>query len=302
MKNIWKPELTLLFIYMLASVACDSDNDIVDTTAPTIEVKDPAMGEYFDANDYAHFEATFVDDLELATYNIEIHDNFGGHSHGRIAATNDDPSLIKWSYKESFLIPEGLTLFQAELEDEIEIPANVMAGPYHFIVQAIDKAGNATSFQDDSAVELEIYINNDSQSQINITNLEDDELEIEAGLLFMVEGEVSDPTTGEYAGMHSINIYLGEGSHEDHDHNHGGRIAEVDLIDSYFEEAELQQFMVDENIILDKIFEHINFTLSQDELNELVDEEVDYLLLTITVADEQGNITVSNIDVHVHMD
>ena len=102
--------------------------------------------------------------------------------------------------------------------------------------------------------------------------------------------------------MHSINVYLGEGSHEDHDHSHGGRIAAEDLIDSYFEEAELQQFIVDGNIILDKVFQSIDFILSENELNDLIQEEVDYLLLTITVVDEQGNISVSNTDVHVHND
>ena len=301
MKNvIWNLAFSLLLIGFIGLMSCDSGNDVVDTTAPTIEVEEPVMGEYFEAAGHAHFDATFTDDIELATYNIEIHNNFDGHSHGRIAATSDDPDLLKWSYNQSFLIPEGLTVFQAELDDEIEIPANAMAGPYHFIVQAIDASGNSTSFQDDSAVEIEVYITNDSQPVVDITNLEDDELEIEVGELFIVEGTVTDPTMGDYAGMHAMEIVLGEDHHEDHDHDHGGRIAEDDLIDADYEEADLEQFMVDDAIILDMVFEDINFTLSQDQLDDLVAEEIDHLVLTITVHDEQGNITVSNTHVHVH--
>lgn len=279
---------------------CD-DLELIDTTAPTIEVKVPEQGFTIIAGDFLPFEAAFIDDFELATYNIEIHDNFGGHSHGRIARTYNDPSLSKWSFKESFLMPDGLTLFQAFFDEEVLIPSNALAGPYHFIVQAIDKAGNATNFQDDSAVELEVYISNDSQPIITITNMVDDELEIEVDVLFMVEGDVVDPTIGEYAGIHSLNIVLGEGNIE-HDHDHGGRVADEDLIDEYYEEQELQHFMVNDAIILEKIFEYINFSLSQTQLDELISEEVDHLLLQIKAFDEQGNIAISNTDVHVHVD
>lgn len=299
MKNLLAICLLIISTLLIFS-SCDEGEDIIDTTAPTIEVEEPVNGEYFIAGDYVHFEAKFTDDFELATYNMEIHDNFGGHAHGRIANAKSDPSLIKWVYKQSFLIPEGVTLFQAILEDEIDIPSNAMAGPYHFIVQAIDQAGNATSFQDDSAVELEVFITNDSQPIINITNLIEGELEIEVDELFVVEGTVTDPTTGEYAGMHSMEVVLGEGNHEGHDHSHG-RIAEDDLVDADYEEEELKQFMVDGAIILEKVFEDINFTLSQGQLNDLIEEEVDYLLLTIKVFDEQGNIAVSNTDVHLHL-
>ena len=117
----------------------------------------------------------------------------------------------------------------------------------------------------------------------------------------MVKGDITDPTTGDYAGMHSVEVILGEDSHGEHDHDHGGRIAEEDLIDELFEEEALAQFMVDDAIILDKIFETINFTLSQEQLDELLAEEIDHLLLTISVHDEQGNIAVSRTAVHIHM-
>ncbi len=299
-----KPYHVIFFLTVFFFSGCD-DLDLIDTTAPSIEVKNPEWGAYLTAGDYVHFESAFTDDFELATYNIVIHENFGGHAHGRKAAIGEDPSLLKWSYNQSFLIPEGLTLFQAVLEDQIEVPSGSMAGPYHFIVQAIDKVGNSTSFQDDSAVELEIYIKNDSQPVITITNLQNDELDIEQGVLFMVEGYISDPTVGDYAGIHSLTINLGEGIQENHEHDHGGRVSEEgheDLIDIFYEETDLARFMSDDLILLEKVFSELNFILSQDQLDELNREEIDHLLLSIKAYDKQGNIAISNTDVHVHME
>jgi hypothetical protein len=267
-------------------------------------MQEPEEGEYLMAGEYIHFEATFTDDLELGSYSIDIHDNFDGHGHGRIAGTSDDPSLIKWTSKNNYTIPEGSIIYNAQHDDDIEIPANAMAGPYHFIVQAVDKAGNATSYQDGSTVEMEILMMNDSQPVVNITNLVNDELELEQGLVFTVEGDISDPTTGEYAGMHALEVVLGEAHEEEHHHDHGRVFQDEheDLIDENFEEAELAAFMVDEAIILDQVFEHINFTLSEEQLQELIDEDIDHLQLTLSVHDEQGNITISRTVIHVHMD
>lgn len=292
----------ILILGITGLFSCGDDGVLLDTTAPTIEMKEPHEAENLPSGEYINFEATLKDDLELATYSLEIHENFEGHAHGRIASQREDPSLLKWSFKESYIVPAGLILYQVVHEDDIEIPENTFAGPYHFIVQAIDASGNATNFQDDSSVELEVYITNDSQPVINITNKENEELDLEEGVLFMVNGDVKDPTLGEYEGMRAIAIVLGEGDHGDHDHNHGGRIAEDDLIDLYLEGDELNQFMVDDAIILDRIFEYIDFTLSQSQLDELIEEEIDHLALSIKVFDEQGNIAVSNTDVHVHMD
>ncbi len=294
--------LSIAFLTFLSS--CDDNGEnIVDTEAPVIEVEDPVNGEYFPAGEHVHFEGMITDNEGLATFNVNIHNNFDGHDHGRVAATSEDPALIKWSFDESFEIPGNPKNYEAHLHDEIEIPSETMAGPYHFIVQAIDAEGNSTSFQDGSAIELGIYITNDSQPVVDITNLDGDELEIEVDEVFMVEGEVTDPTTGEYEGFHSMEIVLGEEAHEDHDHDHeGGRIAEEHepLIDFDIEEEDLDNYMIDGKISLTTIFEEIGFTLSQEMKDELAEEEIDHLLLTIRVQDEQGNITVENTDVHIH--
>jgi hypothetical protein len=296
--------VSILINILLLGGCIFQDSALIDITAPEIEIQDPEAGRNFQAGGYVQFEGTFRDDLELGSYSIDIHDNFDGHTHGRIAGPSDDPSLIKWSSKNNYSIPEGLIIYNAQHNDDIEIPANAMAGPYHFIVQAVDKAGNATSYQDGSTVELEVLIANDSQPVVNITNLVNDELEIEAGVLFMVEGTITDPTTGEYAGMHALEILLGESHEEEHHHDHMRIIQDdhEDLIDIDFEEADLEPYMVEGAIILEQIFEYIDFTLSQEQLQDLIDEDIDHLQLTLTVHDEQGNITISKTVVHVHTD
>lgn len=303
MKTIISTVFTLsVYSILFVLSGCNDDSETIDVTAPAIELSDPVNGDFFAAGTPVHFEASFTDDLELGSYNINIHNNFDGHAHGRVAASNDDPSLIKWSFSQSFEFQSGMKNSDVHLHDEIEIPANTMAGPYHFIVSAVDRSGNATSYQDNSTIEVEIIITNNSMPLVEITNLVNDELEIEAGTLFMVTGTVTDPTVGTYAGMHSIEIILGEAHYEDHDHDHGGRVAAEDFIDFDLDEAEMDAYMEGDAIILDKIFEAINFTLSQTQLNELIAEEIDHLVLTIKVKDEQGNLAVSLTDVHVHMD
>lgn len=296
-----KSLLLYQFIFIVFLLSACSEDELIDTNAPEINLERPGNHGYLIAGEFVDFKATFTDDRELATYNVEIHDNFDSHAHGRIAGVSDDPSLIKWSYNQNFLIPGGNTEFLVETDDVILVPENTLAGPYHFIVRAIDQAGNSTGYQDGTTAEHEVYISNDDQPVVNITNLVDDELEIEAGVLFSITGEISDPTIGEYAGMHGVDITLGEDEHDDHGHDHG-RIAAEDLIDMSIEESELDQFMTDDIISLDKVFEDINFTLSENQLSDLVTEEIDHLILIIRVHDEQGNISISRTPVHIHAD
>ena len=301
---MWRRQfLIILFILNILTGCIFSSNDLVDITAPEIEVLEPHERDELAAGEFIAFDATFMDDLELGSYSIDVHDNLDGHGHGRIAQTKDDPGLERWIFKKNYTIPEGYIMYAAQHYDDILIADNAMAGPYHFIVQAVDQAGNATNFQDGSNVEHEILITNDSQPVVNITNLVDGELEIEADVRFEVEGDVSDPTLGEYSGMHSMEILLGEDHEEEHEHIHG-RIGQDDhesLIDADYEGSELEVFIADGVIQLDLVFESIDFTLSQDQFNELNSEGVDHLMLSINVFDEQGNLTISRTVVHIHM-
>jgi len=293
--------LILSYGLTLLSGCINDDGGSVDTIAPVIDLHHPEPGSYQEAGGFIHFESTFKDDLELASYSIDIHDNLDGHSHGRMAQPATDPTLLRWSFKRNYSIPAGLLIFVDQHDDNIEISSNAIAGPYHFIVQAVDMAGNATSYQDASTKELEMYITNSTQAVINITNLVNDELELEEGVSFRVEGHITDPTLGVYAGIHSLDVILGEGHEEEYQHDHM-RLEEEDLIAVYYEGAGLDDFMVNDAIVLDLVFETINFTLSQQQHDDLTFEGIDHLILTLKVRDEQGNLTIQNTFVYVPSD
>lgn len=301
---MWRRQILIILILSSIFTGCIfSGSDLIDITAPEIDVHEPHERDELAAGEFITFDATFMDDLELGSYSIDVHDNLDGHGHGRIAQPKDDPALDRWIFKKNYSIPEGYIMFAAQHDDDIEIPENAMAGPYHFIVQAVDRAGNATNYQDGSTVEIELLITNDSQPMVNITNLVDGELEIEEGVRFHVEGDISDPTTGTYSGMHWMEVLLGEDHEESHEHAHG-RIKQDEhdfLIDIDYEGSELEVFMVEGVMQLDLVFESINFILSQQQLDELTSEGVDHLLLSIKVKDEQGNLTISRTVVHIHM-
>ena len=340
---MWRRKnLIILFISSIFTGCIFSSDGLIDITAPEIDVHEPHERDELAAGDFVTFDATIFDDMELGSYSIDVHDNLDGHGHGRIAQPKDDPGLERWIFKKNYTIPEGYIMFAAQHDDDILISENAMAGPYHFIVQAVDAAGNATNYQNGSTVEYEVLITNDSQPVVNITNLVEGELEIEEGVRFHVEGDVTDPTTGTYSGFHWMEILLGEDHEESHEHIHGnrglsesvmnlnertgqdesaanvhGRISrdrsEINvhgrtsqdehdaLIDVDYEGSELDVFMTDGVILLDKVFESIDFTLSQEQLNELNSEGVDHLMLSIKVKDEQGNLTISRTVVHIQI-
>ena len=287
--------LLILISFSWWLTSCDETEEI-DTTAPSIELFEPGAGEQFAAGSNLEVAATFQDNLNLATFSIDIHNNFDGHAHGRIKT---DPSLLKWSFSESFEISG--TSANITLSDDITIPAEVMAGPYHFIVQALDADGNATSYDDDSTIEIEIYLTNNSMPQIDALNLVDGELEVEPGVPFTIEGIIMDPTpvTSAYAGIHTIAIMLGEDHEDEHSHDHSsGRLKDEEhLFEVVYEENELAQFETDNGYQLENLMG--SFTLTQAMADAL---ESDHLVLTVQADDEQGNIAISKIPVHIHFD
>jgi hypothetical protein len=148
--ELMKP-LTRIIICLavgIAGWACGNDDpEAQDTEAPVITVASPAMGSTFEAGSQIRFEAEIEDNVGLAICNVNIHSNFDGHSHARIAAS-------PLSYEKSFT----LTGKKASINELIDIPADATPGNYHFIVKAIDEARNATGYSDGSTKEIDITI------------------------------------------------------------------------------------------------------------------------------------------------
>ncbi len=287
MKNV--VSLVLLLAVIPVFTACDNDDENTDLESPAIELIHPELREMIPAGEPVMVEATFTDNMELATFSIDIHNAFDDHGHGRIY---EDPDLQEFVYKNNFELP-ATTMYTVILENEIRIVDNAFAGPYHFIVQAIDGQGNATSYQDDSTVEIEILITNESMANITLSNLVNDRLSIAVGQPFTVEGIITDPEHATLHGLEEVIIMLAE-PEEEHTHE---RIAEEELF-----LIEIPQNTLDGYLNQDggwEIAPMIDYTLSQTEADNLQTHEVDHLDLVFEVHDLQGNITIRYFPVDV---
>ncbi|MEQ8474112.1 MAG: DUF4625 domain-containing protein [Marinoscillum sp.] len=271
--------LSLGLLSMLFLVACEGD-EVVDITAPTITLEEPEAGESFAAGGDIHFDALFEDDEELATFNLTIHDNFDGHSHGRIAVS-------PFAFDQSF----PLTGKSQDVHEEIEIEVDATAGPYHFIVEAIDAAGNSTSFEDGSSKEIEIWITNEEMAHLHFedaSEMEVEEYEGEVGEPLMFYGEIED----EVGTLDHVMIMVGHleagGEHHDHD----GRSLQDD--GHIFEkEVEVEG---ETSVLLQDLLAGEQIVVSQSDLDEL--EEGEHLYLIVQVTDEDGNISRHSIEIH----
>ncbi len=274
---------SLLMFASLVMVSCgDDDDETVDVTPPTITMEEPHYGESFSAGGELHFEALFEDDVALATYNVTVHDNFDGHSHGRLAVTAFD-------FDQSF----PLSGRADDVHEDFPIPGDATAGPYHFIVEAIDAAGNSTTFADGSSVELEIWITNEEMAHIHFhdsTGAEIAEVEGTIGEALRFYGEIED----EVGGLDHVEIKVGhmeEGGDHDHDHDHGGRF----LAEDYVFEAEFEVEGAT-SVMIQDLLADANIVVSQAEVDQL--EEGEHLYLIVKVEDEAGNIARSAIEIH----
>lgn len=150
-----KTKLVYLFSITasLFLASCSEDDDaIVDTQAPEISIVEPHDEEEIAPGGEVHIDALFTDNVELASYKIEIHNAFDDHTHSVLKQTAQDNP---WSYSEIFEIPAGRTSFEAH--DHIPVPAEINGQPiseghYHFGIYVTDTAGN------ESQAFLELHI------------------------------------------------------------------------------------------------------------------------------------------------
>ncbi|MAX25339.1 MAG: hypothetical protein CMJ19_12635 [Phycisphaeraceae bacterium] len=261
-------------------VSCDKDDDPVDTTAPTITLEEPENGEVFKADETIHFDALFEDDIELATFNLTIHDNFDGHSHGRTM-------VAPFTFDQSF----PLTGKVDDIHEEIEIGAEATAGPYHFIVEAIDAAGNSTTFADNSSIELEIWVTNTGMAHVHFEDANGNEVaeyDGTVGEALKFYGEIED----EVGMLDHVEIKVGhleEAAEHDHDH---ARTLEEAIYEGDFEVEGETSVRIEDLLSQDQA----NIIVTQEELDELEEEE--HLYLIVIAEDEDGNISRHSIEIH----
>ncbi len=116
--------------------SCESDGD---TTKPVIDLTSPAEDEVLGATgEGIHFDMELSDDVALASYKVEIHNNFDGHEHTK---SDDSSETVDFAYTNTWTDIAGQRNATIH-HHEIVIPADATHGDYHFIVYCVDEAGN----------------------------------------------------------------------------------------------------------------------------------------------------------------
>lgn len=136
MKTTILKTFVLLFLTSTFITACSSDND-GDTTAPTINLIAPAEGATLKIGDAhgVHFDMEVSDNEGLASYKVEIHNNFDGHTH-----TRAEDATTPFAFNRSWDL-EGVKNKKIH-HHEIIIPENATPGNYHLMVFCSDTSGN----------------------------------------------------------------------------------------------------------------------------------------------------------------
>jgi major membrane immunogen (membrane-anchored lipoprotein) len=137
------------YLFLLALItACSSDDAAdKDLEKPTISINydggfPQACEELVKGETYS-FRALVTDNLELASYSIDIHNNFDHHTHDDQEATCDledikDP-VNPLIFVENYSIEDGLTSY--EFNVNITIPDDIDSGDYHCSYSITDVTG-----------------------------------------------------------------------------------------------------------------------------------------------------------------
>ncbi|MDR1526957.1 MAG: DUF4625 domain-containing protein [Dysgonamonadaceae bacterium] len=112
---------------------CKEDSD---TTRPVINLIEPAEDDVLQIGNSngIHFEAEFSDDEALASYKVDIHPDFDGHTH-----TRSSDETVDFEFNQSWPISGRNAPIH---HHEIKIPENATPGDYHLMVYCTDVAGN----------------------------------------------------------------------------------------------------------------------------------------------------------------
>ncbi|MDR2086047.1 MAG: DUF4625 domain-containing protein [Dysgonamonadaceae bacterium] len=150
--------LTALFSFLF--VSCDDG----DTTKPVINLEEPEDGAILQIGGEhgVHFEGEFSDNEALASYRVNIHDNFDNHGTHRSATREDVASSatdsIPFALDSTWTISGKNVPFH---HHDIKIPATdkngnpYKTGNYHFIVYCADAAGNVSLVERDVVLSYE---------------------------------------------------------------------------------------------------------------------------------------------------
>ncbi|MFI3280818.1 MAG: DUF4625 domain-containing protein [Rikenellaceae bacterium] len=149
-----------LLISTSTFVSCDKDGD---TTKPVIELSEPEDGEEFLPGSEICVEMDLSDDTALASFKINVHNAFDGHSHDTDSDDDSDAdhdhdtdenyntdteNAFYYNKTSEELLSEGVIdndvsgLRNSHQHIHVEIPETAAYGDYHLMIYCYDTSGN----------------------------------------------------------------------------------------------------------------------------------------------------------------
>ncbi|MBR1517620.1 MAG: DUF4625 domain-containing protein [Bacteroidales bacterium] len=154
--------LSTLFMALAMLSACKEDDEVKDTTPPEIggdaALVNPIDCQVYHPGDVLKVYYVLTDDMELGSYEIEVHDNFQPHTHSAVAVhcphLSSTATVYPWTFVEAFEIPEGQTRYI--IEKQYTIPDDRDLGDYHLEIRVTDRTGWTT----EKSIDIKIYAPN----------------------------------------------------------------------------------------------------------------------------------------------
>lgn len=314
-----KKYLSYLALGLAVVHASCTDNDdpaVVDRDAPVIafaEGRDgfrPANNEVRrGTTDHMHVRFSVTDASGIGQVLVDVHNSFDGHTHARML-NNFEALNVKDIYSPdagnpAFRFPQGATFLNVDNSTTdiywegptSRVEGNVLAGPYDIIVSAVDIHGNQTGFADDSNYLATFFIERAYAPVVEVTNLEDGEIEGEAGEALEVIGSIAKGTHSLSSEIKFVWIRLAE----EHDHNHShsamARVKDEVFYERIWGASTWRQGMTGPALPnTDELrFEDI----LQGENAIILPSGEDHLDLIVWVEDINGNVTQKTYEVHI---
>ncbi len=133
-----------------SAIACKKDKESIDTEKPTIDISAatafPKQCSQIRRGSSFTFRAKLSDNVALGSYSIDVHHNFDHHSHStEVEECTLEP--IKKPVKP-FVLVKSINIpgqpQQYDAQFQIDVPADVDPGNYHFMIQVTDQSGWST--------------------------------------------------------------------------------------------------------------------------------------------------------------
>lgn len=150
--NLLKMKFPAKYFYLLFSalilVSCSSsDSTDIDEEKPTITIDYndgfPQACQQLVRGETYTFRARVTDNKALASYSLDIHNNFDHHTHDDQGAQCELDEVKQaeapFVYMENFTIENGVTSY--EINISLTIPDDIDTGDYHCSYSVTDETG-----------------------------------------------------------------------------------------------------------------------------------------------------------------